>query len=229
MEIAMNKYYKIDFMHQDGMKGCNWALISTIDKKTFYEFAEYLYSLKRDIVVVPYIPGGLVSAVIPHPELDRTYLVRRIANDIIANVPICELLNKYFCHLWHDIKDYNNPYNIFFIEDLFEYLLSSGVLTKDEACKMSYDLPHYCKKYSLEDKPKTKELMMSFIKWHDTHPTHAPYVGISRWNFIYMFRNEYLKYMDNKGYEVVVEGGWVLNDKKREIKLGLIDKEGRLL
>ena len=44
-----------------------------------------------------------------------------------------------------------------------------------------------------------------------------------------MFRKEFIRYMKQKGFDVVVDGGWVLNDKEREVKLGLIDKDGHLI
>jgi len=43
-----------------------------------------------------------------------------------------------------------------------------------------------------------------------------------------MFRNEFKKFMSDKGYKVYPVGGWVLNDKKRECDLGLIDENGEL-
>ena len=44
-----------------------------------------------------------------------------------------------------------------------------------------------------------------------------------------MVRGEFIKYMSCKGYDVEVDGGWVLNDKKREIELGIIDINGNIL
>ena len=44
----------------------------------------------------------------------------------------------------------------------------------------------------------------------------------SRWVFIYMFRGEFKRYMNERGYEVVVDGGWVLNNERRERIFGLI-------
>jgi len=36
--------------------------------------------------------------------------------------------------------------------------------------------------------------------------------------------------MKAKGYDgVTIEGGWILNDKEREMKLEIIDKEGNLI
>jgi len=35
--------------------------------------------------------------------------------------------------------------------------------------------------------------------------------------------------MKKRGYKMIVEDGWVLKDKKRELSLGLIDKDGNYL
>ena len=36
----------------------NWVSLSSITKETIDGFIKYLYSLNRDINVLPYIPGG---------------------------------------------------------------------------------------------------------------------------------------------------------------------------
>ena len=43
-----------------------------------------------------------------------------------------------------------------------------------------------------------------------------------------MLRNEFKKIMYDSGYFVKVDGGWVLNNKDREMKIGLINDKGGL-
>ena len=57
--------YKISFVSDVP----NWVSISSIDRKTLDSFIDYLYSLKRDINVFPYIPGG---GPFGNPCLDKT-------------------------------------------------------------------------------------------------------------------------------------------------------------
>ena len=64
--------YRISFLIPNEY---NWVNISSISDETLNEFANYLYSLDRDIEVLPYIPGGLHCGICAYPELDRTYLV----------------------------------------------------------------------------------------------------------------------------------------------------------
>lgn len=191
----------------------NWVSISSIDKSLFYDFIEYLYSLDRKPLVLPYIPGGAPNGG-AKPYMDKTYQVEILANDIVNKEPIQNVLNRFVYCLWNKTdktKDISNPYQLFFIEDVYEYYLSLGI-DKAKARIQAYEryntlLDGDCKKW-LCDK-------YSF-----------PFS--SRWVFIYMFRTEFKKYMKNKGYQVDVDGGWVLNDKSREIHLGLIDNDGNL-
>ena len=192
----------------------NWISISSIDKKLFYDFIEYLYSLNRKPIVLPYIPGGAPNGG-AKPYMNKTYQVELLADEIYKKVPINNLLNRFVYCLWDKddkIEDFNNPYQLFFIEDVFEYYLSLEV---DEAKAKEQTYERYnttidgdCKKW-LCDK--------------------YPFPFSSRWIFVYMFRSEFKKHVYDKGYEAIIDGGWVLNDFYRERYLDLIDEEGNFL
>lgn len=192
--------YRISFLIPNEY---NWVNISSISVKTLNEFAKYLYSLNRDIEVLPYIPGGLHCGICAYPELDRTYLVNRIVKDIKDKLPIKKLFAKYFVYTWCEQIDLSKLPETIFIEDVYESLLSKG-LTKKEAIQQTM--------YICDTESNSKKILRN-----------------SRWQFIYMFRKEFIRYMKQKGFDVVVDGGWVLNDKEREVKLGLIDKDGHLI
>ena len=210
------KEYKILFYTDK----CNWVSLSSISKKDLDAFIEYLYSLTRDINVFPYISGG---GPFGNPYLDRTYVVRGIANDIKKKVPIDKVLNKYISR----DESEQSYFGIHFIEDVYEFYLSLGIDEKIafSAAKSQYNCENI-KKYLMVGEFEHNEKLKAFAEWRGNDYTHYPYQ--SRWVFIYMFRNEFKKYMHDKGFRVVVDGGWVLNDKNREIKLGLIDENGEL-
>ena len=96
------KQYKIKFLKSN--KNPNWVNVSNIDKKTFNDFISYLYQLNRDIVVLPYIPGG-GGPIHVDPSTDRTYLVEGIADSIKNKTPINEILFSYFVNRWKKIKE----------------------------------------------------------------------------------------------------------------------------
>lgn len=202
----------------------NWVSFSNIDKTTFDEFVDYLYLLKRNINVLPYISGGMT--VIPHDDLDRTYVVERIVDDIKKGISKTELLNKHFVHRWNHQNSYMNPFNLFFKEDVYEFIEENTKLSRNDVYRLVNKLP-YC---SCIDKDvfNDSEIYETFNSWLSNNQEHNPWIGTSRWEFIYMFRNEFKKFMHDKKHRVVVDGGWVLNDKQREIKLGLIDENGDL-
>ena len=216
-----NRVYLIKFKSPNKLP--NWVNISNIDKTTLDEFIDYLYALKRNINILPYICGGLSPG--PHADLDRTYLVQRIVDDIKKNFPKNELLNKHIVHCWDYPETYDNPFDLFFKEDVYEFMEKNTTLSKNDLCCFVSDLPYT--KVVKKKIFKNIEIFNTFSLWL-TNNEHNPWIGTSRWEFIYMFRNEFKKFMRDKGYKVVVDGGWVLNDKQREIKLGLIDENGEL-
>ena len=208
-------------------KDCpNWASLSSIDKKTFYSFIKYLYSLERKIVVLPYICGGQVGPCHADPTLDRTKDVSAIVEEIKNKTPIHEMLTHHFsCN-----NTRNNKFlYIHFNEDLFEFFKSIGLDNNNALKQADYCSSIFCDvdevKYRLENiNGINHSKAKSFIRWFKTKPK----IHGSRWKFVYMFRNEFKKFMDEKGYFVNPIGGWVLNDKDREFELGLIDEDGLL-
>ena len=202
----------------------NWVSFSNIDKNTFYSFIEYLYSLKRKIIALPYISGGWT--VRPVPDQDNTYKVLNIVKDINNKIPIHQMLAHYFSS-----KNMTKGkfFNIHFNEDILEFLLSLG-LNKNDALQIADDYCRYIPNvYEVEYrllnmKNINRSKAKAFIKWLET----TPRIQNSRWMFIYMFRNEFRNFMNEKGYKVHPIGGWILNNKEREIRLGLIDEDGEL-
>lgn len=208
--------YKISFVSDVP----NWVSISSIDRKTLDSFIDYLYSLKRDINVFPYIPGG---GPFGNPCLDKTYVPKAIAKDIKQKVPVNKMLNN---HITRDEND-KSCFGIHFIEDVYEFYLSIGI-EKKRAFETSINQYHCdeIKERLMINSFKNNRKLRKFAEWKGNNYVHYPYH--SRWVFIYMFRNEFKKYMHDRGYKVVVDGGWIINDKKREMKLGLIDENGEL-
>ena len=208
--------YKISFVSDVP----NWVSISSIDRKILYSFIDYLYSLKRDINVFPYIPGG---GPFGNPCLDKTYVPKAIAKDIKQKVPVNKMLNN---HISRDEND-KSCFGIHFIEDVYEFYLSIGIEKKRafEASINQYRCDEIKQRLMINNFKNNRKLK-KFAEWRGNDYTHYPYH--SRWVFIYMFRNEFKKYMHDRGYMVVVNGGWVINDKFREMKLGLIDENGEL-
>lgn len=192
----------------------NWISISSIDKKLFYDFIDYLYSLNRKPIVLPYIPGGAPNGG-AKPYMDKTYQVEILANDIINKEPTYNMFNRFVYCLWKKtdkIVDLSNPYQLFFIEDVYEHYLSLRI-DNAKAKSLAYE------RYNASIDTNCKEWLCD----------KYPFPFLSRWVFIYMFRTEFKKYMKDKGYEAVVDGGWVLNDRKREKELNLVDENGNLL
>ncbi len=197
----------------------NWVSVSSISKNIFLDFIDYLYSLDREIEALPYIPGGLVAGMVGKPYMDKTYLVKEIVEKIKDKEPKEEIF-EIFCH----IKSAYNKAQIFFIEDVYEMLLSFG-LNKEQAAKASINQPYGERiKNHIPSNLNSHRLELFVKQFADIW--YFPYS--SRWQFIYMFRGEFIRYMKNKGYEVSVDGGWILNDKKREMNLGIIDENGNL-
>lgn len=214
------KIYRISFYSGDKP---NWIAISNIDKETLDSFIDYLYSLERNINIFPYVSGGMT--VVPHDEMDRTFLVKRIVGDIKKKIPKNEMLNRQFVHRWDD-SNYPNPFNLFFKEDLYEFIERNTKLSIEDI-RCIVDITPYSRR--LENNHfDSAELYEEFNTWHAGIPGSIPWIGTSRWEFVYMFRNEFKKYMHDRGYKVVVDGGWVLNSKEREMRLGLIDENGEL-
>lgn len=216
------KVYQITFK-QTVYHNYRWvASISSISKKDLMDFIDYLYGLKRDIHVFPYIPGGLSAGIIPKPFMDKTYIVKGIAKDIKDKIPVTKMLNVF-------TRDNNNNdcFNIHFSEDVYEFLLSLGV-NETAALEAVTQQWHEStiKRNLMINKFKKNKKLKEFAEWIGDDYLINPYC--SRWMFIYMFRTEFKKYMYDKGCVVEVEGGWVLNDKRREMALGLIDDEGNL-
>lgn len=104
----------------------------------------------------------------------------------------------------------------------------TSIISIDEKVALQAVVNHYTKteieRYLLPLANKRK--LQNFANWIGDDYMIYPYY--SRWVFIYMFRNEFKKYMHDKGYKIIVDGGWVINDKKREMDLGLIDESGEL-
>ena len=249
--IDGKEIYKITF--KKGEKH-NWINVSSISKEVFYSFIDYLYSIGKDpyssnrmIVIMPYVSGGAPCGV-GIPNLDRTGNVLGVYKDIEDKVPVHKMLDRHFTIQKPDIEyqakyktsewkleDLKGYENIHFIEDLYEFYISLGI-DEEEAYKLCinrYDSDSL-KELNLFDKVNDKEKLEGLINWIDDHSPYETFGKInawpyrSRWMFIYMFRNVFKKFMDENGYKVVVDGGWVLNDKEREMKLGLIDREGNL-
>lgn len=225
MNEINKKVYAIEFY----LDTPNWVSLSSVDKETFYGFVDYLYSLDREIVVLPYICGGFTPPFRPVEDKDLTRNVIAIAKDIKNNAPIHDMLSSHFSVL-NNIK--GKYYEVHFIEDIFEALLSLGV-NKEESIDIVrmyrddiFDKNIGRIRYQLLSiKNINTSEVQDFVNWLD----YKPHIRISRWEFIYMFRNEFKKYMSDKGYVVNPVGGWVLNNKEREFKLGLIDEKGELL
>ena len=217
MVDSNEKIYRISFR----INTFNWVSLSSISKDELMDFIKYLYSLKRSINVFPYIPGGLAAGCIPNPYMDKTYLVERIAKDIKNKTDIDKMLNT----ITRDFISEKSCYGIHFIEDVYEFYLSLGIAEKValQAVKNHYTKTEI-ERYLLPLTNKRK--LQNFANWigddHSVFPYH------SRWVYVYMFRNEFKKYMHDKGYKITVDGGWVINDKEREMKLGLIDENGEL-
>jgi len=207
--LNIMKNYKITFL--EPRLHWNWVTVSSIDKETFLGFIDYLYNLDRDIEVLPYIPGGLIACTGANPWMDKTYLVKRIARSIKDRKPKEEIFEEFTY-----ISNKDNKAQIFFAEDVYEMLLSLG-LTKEAAVQIANE--HYNKNIiKTAISPSTNsDLLKAFINQLDSHFFYFPYH--SRWIFIYMFRGEFVRYMKSIGYDdVSVDGGWVLNDKEREVK-----------
>ena len=216
----MNKTYGISFLKPRAH--WNWVSVSTIDKETFQGFIDYLYDLDRDIEVLPYIPGGLSAGMIAKPNMDKTYLVERIVKRI-KNKESREMMFREFTFV-SDPED--NEADIHFVEDVYEMLLSFG-LTQEDATELA-NRQYYSDdiKRDIPIRVDSEQLEQFIEQFHNS--CYFPYH--SRWMFIYMFRGEFIRYITSKGYDgVSVEGGWVLNDKEREIKLGIIDENGNLI
>ena len=195
----------------------NWGNISSITKEFLDDFIKYLYSLDRDIEVYPYIPGGGAPLGI-NPYTDKTYIVTNLAKAIKNKESIYPLLDKYF---FHD-EEHSNEFGIYFVEDLFEFYLSMGIDTL-RAFKAS--IGHYNKQQILEEFSDIKDdRLIRFANWRGNGYLHIP--NLSRWVFIYMFRNEFKNYIKDRNLEVSIPGGYILNSKKREMKLGLINEDG---
>ena len=207
--MKQNKIYEISFIAGT----INWVSISSIDKNTLDAFIDYLYKLDRDIILDKYIPGGLVGVAV-RPYLDKTSIVEKMIREIKSNNNV----NLMLSHIHFSFSDNNNPFHFYFVEDLYDYLLSHDI-DKETAIEACFD------------KDKRKELLkdnqeyQDILKWLSTG--YWPFS--SRWKFIYMFRSEFINFMKERGYTVSIKGGWILNDKNREMKLGLIDIEGNLL
>ena len=224
----VNKKYVISF-NKTGLEYLdhNWATISSIDKKTFNQFINYLYSLKRNIPIQPYISGGLVGPMHAVLDLDKTFKVEMLVEAIKNKVPKDRMLNYFLNYSWILPKpkiDIDNKYNIHFIEDVYELLIP---ITNDVE-----SIFYYIKKKITRVIEMPDEKFDNIELWHDIRQELTNFNNnsllpqLSRWVFVYMFRHEFRSFMNKRGYEVIVDGGWVLNDKKRELSLGLIDKDG---
>jgi hypothetical protein len=202
----------------------NWVSISNIDKKTFYDFIDYLYS-KEIKIIYPYVPGGFVGPCHAARDKNETYKLENIVKSIKNKKPIHSLLNHYFVN--HEYSPEPKFSYFHFTEDVLECILSFGVSNSEanrlyNLCYSDFDefkfqISSYNTKHS-----RKNERLIKFLE------INRKYMTYSRWIFIYMFRNEFRKFMYDKGFKVFPIGGWVLNDKLREIELGLIDVEGEL-
>ena len=222
-EKSEEAVYLIKFENLERFPNCFG--ISNIDKTTFDEFVDYLYSLKRDIHVLTFVFGAMYGLGIT--KLDGTRDVKAIAEDIKNGVPKNELLNQRFVFQSRTPVDYANPFNLFFKEDVCEFLEKNTKLSKSNIRHLVADLPW--KLVVEKDMFYSSKVFEDFNSWLTDNNGHKPWIKYSRWNFVYMFRSEFREFMDKKNYRVVVEGGWVLNSKQREVALGLIDKNGDLL
>ena len=213
--------YKISFLEPRAK--WNWVTVSSISKETFNDFIDYLYSLNRDIEVLPYIPGGLLAGMGAKPDMDKTYLVKEIVGIIKDKKPVKEIYRT----MWSFWKDEDFETDIAFIEDVYELYLFLGV---PQYIALGYCNEQICPsdERSFLSIYKGNEKVDEFINMFKNHDFYFPFS--SRYKLVYMFRNEFIRYMKSKGYDdVSVEGGWVLNDKEREMKLGIIDSGGNLI
>lgn len=202
----MNKEYRITFL--EPRTPWNWATVTSIDKATFLGFVDYLYNLDRDIEIQPFIQCGFTSSSKIKPNMDKTYLVKRIVRRIKDNDSKEEVFEE-FTYLYNE----DNKAQIFFIEDVYEMLLSFG-LTKDFAIEIANK--HHCSNDFEKDIPicVNDELLGMFMKQFE-YSAYYPYH--SRWMFVYMFRNEFIRYMKFLGYDSVsVDGGLLSNDKEEK-------------
>ena len=217
--MKWNKY-KISFKYSKYNEGLNWVAVSSITKEDLNGFIEYLCSLNRDIEVLPFIPGGLIGFRVK-ADKDETKSVIQIAKDIKNKVDKDKMLNHHFPGDLYE-KQFSTMH---FIEDEYEFYLSLGIDKAPALNAIGYDearIKQFLMVGELKNNSKLKALAHRRSVW-------IQYPKYSRYVFVYMFRKEFLKYMSSKGYDVESDGGWVLNDKKREIELGLIDINGNLL
>ena len=201
----------------------NWVTVSSISKDVFSGFLDYLYNLGRDIEVQPYIPGGYASPMHIRDDLDRTYLVEQIVKLIKEKKPFTEIFKVI--RFINAKEEYET--DTFFIEDVYELYLSLGV-PQDIALHYANEQIRPSDERSFLPIYKEDKRAKPFIDMFEKDPFYFPFS--SRYKFIYMFRNEFVRYMKTKGYDdVSVEGGWILNDKEREMELGIIDVDGHFL
>lgn len=213
--------YEIKFLEPKA--NWNWVSVSSISKKDFDDFIDYLYNLDRDIEVLPYIPGGYAAPMHIREDLDKTYLVKQIVGIIKDKKPVKEIYKaiRYFR------KDEDFETDIAFIEDVYELYLSLGV-PQHISLEYANEQVYPSSERSFLSIYKGDKKVSEFINMFDIHNFYFPF--FSRYAFVYMFRSEFINYMKSKGYDdVSVDGGWVLNGKEREMKLGLIDASGELL
>ena len=207
--------YEISFLEPKAYR--NWVSVSSISKEVFLGFIDYLYSLDRDIEVLPYIKCEMFT----ESNTDKTYLVKRIARIIKDKCPKEDIFEEFTY-----IPEDDNEAHVYFIEDIYEMLLSFG-LTQEFAVDIARS--HYCndeldRQIPIAVNSERLKTLITQLEGSGYFPYH------SRWMFIYMFRGEFVRYMKSKGYDdVSVEGGWVLNDKEREIELGLIDTNRKMI
>ena len=217
--MKWNKY-KISFKYSKYNEGLNWVAVSSITKEDLNGFIEYLCSLNRDIEVLPFIPGGLIGFRVK-ADKDETKSVIQIAKDIKNKVDKDKMLNHHFPGDLYE-EQFSTMH---FIEDEYEFYISLGINKEIALEAIGYDearIKQFLMVGELKNNSKLKALAHRRSVW-------IQYPKYSRYVFVYMFRKEFLKYMSSKGYDVEIDGGWVLNDKKREIELGLIDINGNLL
>lgn len=219
MKKKKQKVYRIKFYSTMP----NWVSVSTIEKRTMDEFIRYLYSLDRNIVVLPYISGG--GGAQGNPTTDRTCIPKSIAEGIRKKEDIDTLLNKYIS--WGEEGEKFRK--IHFMEDVYEFYLSLGIENLDAytAAIEQYNRVKI-EEHLLIGEFRNNTELREFAKWIGYWQENQHYPYHSRWVFVYMFRNEFKRFMETKGYRVEVDGGWVLNNKHREVKLGLINKDGEL-
>ena len=197
----------------------NWVTVSSINKEDFLGFINYLYNLDRDIEIQPYIPGGYVAPMHIKEDLDKTYLVKLIANIIKDKKPVSEIYK--IINFVRKEKEHES--DIAFIEDVYELYLSLRIpqgIALEYANKQirPHDERSFLSLYKGDERVKV------FYKMFEDYDFYFPFS--SRYKFVYMFRNEFIRYIKSKGYDdVSVEGGWVLNDKEREMRIGLINEK----